>query len=386
MPKPNLIGKVQSEGPDNKPGIEVAGTDEKKSFVVRSYEPVTTAEEAFEKAGLDSSIWEVTKVTANSWEVFAEGEHRNLWQVKIECRRLVAKAIEKATELIAERIHKKAVTIHRPRKKKIKHAHTIVSGLVDHHFGKLCWEPETGSEYDLKIARQLWQRAAEVMIERAATYDVEEIVVPIGNDMCHFDNRQGTTEHGTPQDSDSRYAKVCDAMEESLLSTLELYGRTYRNVRVIWVGGNHDYITSYWLCRMARQAFRNVKHFTFDLSPSSHKYYQFGKCLIGFSHGNAPKKASLMAMMPVDVPNLWAKSTACREWHTGHFHQKETTTRIGTSEQAGMQFRVLPSLCGADAWHASHGYTMCRRATESYLYSHQYGMRGYFAEPAEALS
>ena len=91
-------------------------------------------------------------------------------------------------------------------------------------------------------------------------------------------------------------------------------------------------------------------------------------------------------MMPIERSDDWAKSKACREWLTGHLHQQKKVERIGTFEEDGMVFRILPSLCGTDSWHYRNGFSMSRKATESYLYSHKWGLSGYFSESAEKLS
>ena len=149
--------------------------------------------------------------------------------------------------------------------------------------------------------------------------------------------------------------------------------REIADVDVIWVGGNHDRVTSMWLCRCVHWAFESCNHVTVDTSASSVKYRQFGDCLLGFSHGDGPKEKSLKDMMPLQSDD-WAKSKACREWLTGHLHQQKTTERISTHEQAGIVFRILPSLCGTDRWHFNSGFSMSQKATQSLLYSHKFGM------------
>ncbi len=50
-----------------------------------------------------------------------------------------------------------------------------------------------------------------------------------------------------------------------------------------------------------------------------------------------------------------------------------------------MVFRILPSLCGTDSWHYRNGFSMSRKATQSYLYSYEYGLSDVAHYPVERL-
>ena len=356
---------------------------------VQSLGRIQSASEAMEKAGLNDAIWMPVKVVANSWEVAVKLDDGvktiPLWQVKVTCSRRVAQSIEDAADALAERIcggKFKWPTVHLslPTEDKSK----LFMGLVDHHFAKLCWAPETRNSYDLNIAADLFARAMRYTLRRTACHDVEEIVIPIGNDYCHIDTRRGTTEAGTQLDFDGRYEKMGGVAEEAAIKAVA-EARQYAPVRVVWVGGNHDKVTSMWICRCIHHAFANDPHVIVDTSPQAHKYLHFGKCLVGLAHGDAPKEKSLKDMMPIEVPHEWAAASECREWLTGHLHQQKKTERIGTHEQAGMVFRILPSLTGTDFWHYVNGFCMSRKATESYIYSHEFGFSDSIQASARRL-
>ena len=366
-------------------------TKSKNGFLleVRSLHRIKTAAEAMEKGGIDPDVWEPVKVVANSWEVVIKQDDGSpktcpLWQIKVTCARRVPESIEESVDALAKRIvggKFKWPTVHiSPPKQPTK----MFMGLVDHHFAKLCWAPETRNNYDLKVATDLFARAIRYTCRKSESQLVDEIIFPIGNDYCHIDTRAGTTERGTQLEYDGRYEKMSGVAEESAIKGVE-EARKYAKVRVVWVGGNHDPVTSMWICRVLNWAFEGDKNVTVDTSPSPHKYYGFGRCLLGMAHGDAPKEKSLKDMMPVEEPELWAKATECREWLTGHMHQQKKTERIGTSEQAGQVFRILPSLCGTDSWHYRNGFCMSRKATESYIYSSEYGMESSIHASARRL-
>jgi hypothetical protein len=360
--------------------IETQDTGDGFFVNVETLDRIQTAEQALRKAGIDSAVWKAVKVVANSWEVVCkmdDGSVRTspLWQVKVTCQRRVPESIDNSVDILAKRVMDGKFVWPKVRYKPSRDNHSLFVGLVDHHFGKLCWEPETKNNYDLKIASTLYSRAIEASAEYFRGQPLSEIVIPVGNDFGHIDTRAGTTEAGTPQDVDGRYEKIAGIMESAIVNAVAV-AREIAPVRVIWVGGNHDPVTSMWLCRCVHWAFANDKHVTVDTSPCPVKYVHFGKCLIGLAHGDAPKEKALKDMMPIEKADWWAASKACREWLTGHLHQQKRTERIGTHEEAGQVFRILPSLCGTDSWHYRNGFSMSRKATESYLYSHNYGFSG----------
>lgn len=261
----------------------------------------------------------------------------------------------------------------------------MVLGLTDHHFGKLCWSPETGSDYDLKIAERYFDTAVTKCLERTSTCDLTEILIPAGNDFFHFDTRQSTTEAGTHVDSDGRWAKVYQIGTESMIRAVEAC-RQVAPVKVIWVPGNHDHMTSYWMCQVLKATFGEQAGVTFDLhNKSPRKYHQFGKCLLGFTHGYTEKLARLPGIMTVEQSAAWSKSTACREWLTGHRHQSRSQHWTGTYEEDGVTVRILPSLAGTDAWHHAQGYCMARHAVQSFVYDLEYGLSGIHQVSVEEL-
>lgn len=368
---------------------ETSQTDTGFFVKVESLERIQTADQALRKAGIDTAIWKPVKVVANSWEVACkldDGSVRTypLWQVKVTCERRIPEDIAESVDALAARVMSGKFVWSRPSYRRIKDPSTLVVGLVDHHVGKLCWAPETNNTYDLRIAETLFARAIDASIAKCSGRDVAEIIIPVGNDFGHIDNRAGATEAGTPQDRDGRYEKIAGFLESLVINAVAT-AREIAPVRVLWVGGNHDPVTSMWLCRCVHHAFARDKHVSVDTSPCPVKYVQFGKCLLGFAHGDAPREKALKDLMPIERADDWAKSKACREWLTGHFHQQKKTERIGTHEEAGMVFRILPSLCGTDSWHYRNGFSMSRKATESYLYSHEYGLSDIFQESFDKL-
>ena len=358
---------------------------------VKSFDRIQTADQALQKAGIDTAVWEPVKVTANSWEVVVKDDAgeihtKPLWQVKVECKRRVSKAMETASAILAGRIAGGKFKLTPVKYKPAKIRPSVLElSMTDHHFGKLGWAPEVGHDYDLKVAEHYFENGVNRSIDRATGCDIAEIILPLGNDYYHFETRSGTTEAGTPVDCDGRWAKVYQVGIESMLTAVERC-RQVAPVRIVWIPGNHDYVSSYWLFQVIKQAFASSKNVTVDIRPVSRKYHQFGKCLIGWCHGKDEKAARLPGLMAVEKPEDWAKSTACREWHIGHLHQSKSLHWMGTHESDGVTVRVLPSLAGTDAWHFANGFCMSRHATQCHVYDYEYGLTAIYQVPVEEVA
>jgi hypothetical protein len=152
----------------------------------------------------------------------------------------------------------------------------------------------------------------------------------------------------------------------------------------LWVPGNHDPETSYYLVDTIREHYRSTDRVTVDLSARPRKYYQWGCGLVGFTHGDEEPSRDLPAIMAAEVPELWS-ATTCREWHTGHFHKKKETRYSAGDTYGGVFVRVLPSLSSTDYWHHKKGYLRPHRTGEAYLWSKAEGCIGQFSATAQAL-
>lgn len=363
------------------------------NVTIQTSKYIENGQQAMLHAGICPDTWKVSRVRIKTYQVTISAKNsetgkvdkRQMFAVQLECVRRFEDSLMKAVDAIAKRSHRRGYKLPKVRYRKPKSdPSTLVVGLTDHHFAKLAYNPEVRDEYDLGIARDLWTAAIRAAVDKCTGRDVASIILPVGNDMCHVDTRAMTTESGTQMDADTRYEKMSAVVEDSLMLAIEELRQT-APVEVLWVPGNHDYVTSRWLCRCAHHAFKSAKHVAVDTDDCPVKYRQFGKCLLGFAHGNAPKRGALMQQMPVEVPNEWAKSTACREWLTGHFHKDMFQERPSTDEQAGMTFRILPSLCGTDSYHYRGGWSLSRKRTQSLLYSHEYGLTSIFSESNKRL-
>lgn len=245
--------------------------------------------------------------------------------------------------------------------------------IFDPHFGKLAWGKETGEDYDIDIAESRYMLALHTLLKKAAACDkIEKILFPIGNDLMHTDTTTSTTTAGTQQDSDIRWQKMWVRTRAAIMRGIKMASEI-APVDIVIVPSNHDYQTIFYLGDLLECYYQNDRNITVNNSPKSRKYYTFGKCGIGFTHGNEENHADLALIMLREMQKEWS-DVKFMEWHLGHFHKKKTMQYKSFDDNKGISVRLLRSLSSADAWHAKKGYIGSIKGAEAFIWDRQEGV------------
>lgn len=367
---------------------------------------IKTVPELLEAAQIDTSLWEVKSKIANAWTTptFTERKIRDEYgeiigtekvptfaqnyQVKVRLEQIKE---EKDARNVAK-IFQELVQEYQPpkvdTKQFIKSGNTpsennlLEVSLFDLHIGKLGWAGEVGENYDTKIAVARFQDAITNLIQRAKGFEISRILFPIGNDFFNSDNLHNTTTNGTPQDEDLRWQKTfkmgCQLIVDGI-NKLKLLGVP---IDVMVIPGNHDFERSYYMGTVVEAWFRDDDMVNVDNGANPRKYYRFGEVLLGFTHGNNEKEASLPMLMANEEKKSWGKTTF-KEWHLGHFHRKRSTKytvfdkAIVLNEDLGVTVRYLSSLSGTEEWHFKKGYVGTQKAGEAFIWNDKIGMIGH---------
>lgn len=366
---------------------------------------VRTVEEALSKANLDPAKWIIKEAEVNSYVVpmkmkqpqsvvdlekpkgktqalahmGVKDKRHVVWQVKVKVAPVAGKAILDSLDAIHERAKTYSPSYPaklKPRYKSILHPHLFEVDVFDAHFGKMCWTEETGNNYDLKIAERIYLNAIDDLLAYAQHFPIERFLLPMGNDFIHIDHYHGTTTRGTPQDFDTRYAKIIQTAFMALVHAIDKMIEV-APVDIILVMGNHDKHASYHIARELASWYRLTDAVDVDYTFRDRKYYRYGDTLLGFTHSDEvrSKFQVLPNLMAQEEPKLWAE-TKHREWHLGHWHSKAKHERLPMQEVDGVIIRTLSSISGTDAWHYAKGYHSTR-AAEGYLWAHNGGYSGH---------
>lgn len=367
---------------------------------------VRTLDDLLAYMQVDLSVWEVEKHTINKWEVamrepattvggaapdavIVEGDkgskstlwtrgskvplHEPLYQVKAWLVRKMPLIQNEAFENIVRQVEQIAPVVKPIKYAKRTGNFLLEVSLYDAHFGLLAWGRETGENYDLKIAEKRFAVAVDDLLHKTQGCPPERIILPVGNDFFHVNNPEGLTPMGkNVLDVDGRLCKIIEVGERALINAVTTC-LSVAPVDVIWIPGNHDPETSYFMCRILRAVFLNNKDVTVDVSPAPRKYIHYGCNLIGYTHGNEERHSDLPAIMASEQKDVWGQVTH-REWHIGHYHKKKETRYSAGDTFGGVAVKIIPSICGTDAWHFRKGYVGNNKVAEAHLYDKQRGL------------
>lgn len=238
--------------------------------------------------------------------------------------------------------------------------------IPDLHYGKV------GQGYNRQIAVDRWFNALGDIMLRSPR--CEQVLLVLGNDLFHVDTLNNTTTAGTPQDTEGgirdHFREVRAMLKEGISHILEYTPE----VHLLFLPGNHDQLTTYFLGEALTDYYHNTPQVTIDNTPRYRKYFGWGQVMLGFAHGDNVKMDSFGILMATDAPEMWGR-TRYREYHLGHFHRKQEIKYMGLTEDRGVRVRVLPSLSGSDEWHEKNGFVNNVAGAEGYVWEKARGLR-----------
>lgn len=253
----------------------------------------------------------------------------------------------------------------------LKEPHLFTLNLADLHIGKLSTKAGTGEEYNVDLAITTVKETVAKLVDNIPREQVEKIVITTGNDILHTDGSKPMTTRGTLQD-------VSGTWHENFVLARKLYVEIIEqllgvaDVHVVHLPSNHDYASGFFLTEAVRCWFGNNKNVTFDSDMRHRKYYEFGRNLLGYTHGDGTKAHDLPLLMANEAKEGWAK-TDFRYIYVAHFHHKEQVKFMSGKDYHGATVEFMRSPSPADSWHHVSGYQHTKRAIEGFLHHHKYG-------------
>lgn len=226
----------------------------------------------------------------------------------------------------------------------------------------------------LKERKELFLKIVKNLIGKVrAVATIDTVVFPIGNDFFHTDNYQNQTTNGTPQDVIADYASEYEAGFDVLVEAISFLNENAKKVHVILVQGNHDRTKDFYLTHALEVFFKKEPSISFQREHSTTKSVVLGNTFIGYHHGNCKiDDLPLLFATGKDAYNFG--NAKYREVHTGdkHFYMAK--------EIKGVRIQQMPSLSGADRWHADNNYVNNIRSAIATMYDFETGRIGEFEE------
>ena len=355
--------------------------------------------------GVNGDDWKITRVIYGEREVYRKdrsvkwdvkdgvvtsGKVRDSGKILVEPLISVKVFIEKRIHEIAarsdvnefiEKAKKHAPKYKKIKYKKIKEPVLYEVEMPDLQLGRVVMESEAGYELNPDVAVKAARKSMEILLGYASFFPVGQIVFPIGHDFFDSNNADNKTVHGTLQRDDPRWQRTYKLGKDLLIESIENMS-AIAPVHVPVIVGNHDEERMFYLGDSLASWFNRNPNVTIDNRENKRKYYAFGKCLIGFTHGYFEPLKSLPHLMAVEEKQLWANSTF-REWHVGDKHHKDVTVTQPAKEYPGTVVRIIRSIASPSVWEHDKGFKGSIKATESFVWHKEKGMIAQFTAPAD---
>jgi hypothetical protein len=361
----NSIDPIKSYG--EKLEIHKDGSHSSDKLLQMSAEQSKDVNYLLSAHGYDSSSWELLSARNNFWNVYSKVDGvQTLYSSKISVKpRIDSLSEEDLKEFFTNLSTNYQSPIHTPSNYNYD-GKMLELNISDLHLGKLCWSGDSNDTYNYEIARERFFYIINDVLTRTKHYKFSKILFIWSNDFFHTDGINGTTTAGTRQDTDMRWQQMYKLGYQMLIEGIDLCSQ-FAPVETFYIGSNHDKATSYYAMEHLYAWYRNNPNITINNDAKSRKYVEFGKCLIGFSHGHAEGKRA-GKLMPSEAREAWGR-TLYHEFHAGHFHSEKAVV-----EENGIIVRYVSSPTGTDNWHFESGYVGAIQKSMSFVWDKECGM------------
>ncbi len=250
-------------------------------------------------------------------------------------------------------------TEYKARKKTINNGYVLEIAVADLHIGSR----NVAKNEENIIDR--FHRAIDEIIEKTENKSISEILFLGLGDLCHFDNTNRTTSHGTRVETNGMSMKEMFDTTLDLLITAINKLEKIAPVEVVGILGNHDKTISYIIYKSLSFYYMNNKNVIVDFEDSPCKFRRYGNCLIGFTHGSMPKKnqSNWLSVLAKKYYNAEHK-----EIHQAHLHS------LSIVESGGLVVRGLSTIASTDEWHLGQGYVGAEKRIQSFLWDKNKGL------------
>ena len=236
--------------------------------------------------------------------------------------------------------------------------------VSDFHLGMLAWADESGDDWDMKIAEDMFSRWFDAAFQKAP--DAGTGVINLLGDLAHFDSLDAVTPaSGHVLDADTRYQKLVRYMIRMVRRVVDMALVKHKNVRLLIVQGNHDESGMIWLAEMFSTLYDNEPRVFVDTSPDVYKMVQHGKTTLFFHHGHKARFDAIEPVMIAKFRKAFGESIYSYA-HVGHLHHQKIV------ESRNMIVEQHRTLAAKDAY-ASRGGWMSGRSANVITYSAEYG-------------
>ena len=273
---------------------------------------------------------------------------------------------ERQFEILCERLDKtlEGIRSFKPTKPPKGADENLLSLLTitDFHLGMYAWEAETGDDWNVEIARDVFLNSVHDMIQ-ASPKSGTGILCQLG-DFLHWDGILSVTpSSGHILDADTRYGKLVELAMSVMAEAVKMMLKKFDKVVVVSAEGNHDISGSIWLRKYIKHLFADEPRLEVVDNECPYYAYLHGDTMLAFHHGHKVKLAQLHKLFASEprFRSMWGDASYTYI-HTGHYHHEKLV------EDGGAIAEQHPTLAGRDAY-ASRGGWVSRRGAKVITYN-----------------
>ena len=280
------------------------------------------------------------------FSVVTKGDEKSKHELKKEIEDFAAQYSPKVTKI---------------KRKDLKDPCVYEISLPDIHYGKMTGET-------LEELEANFMNCVQDLVDKGSGLNIEKFLLPIGNDGMNSEGMRQATTKGTPQQDVADWKDTFRGYWRLMVRAID-HLKTIAPVHVIVISGNHDFERMFYAGDVISGWYKNDKNVSVDNDLEQRKYFEYGKNMIMFTHGDKEKPAEMPLIMATEKPLMFSRCEF-REAHCGHLHKEMV------NEYRGIKARFLPSICSNDSWHKGMGYE-ARRTAQAHIWSKERGYEGY---------
>ena len=293
--------------------------------------------------GADPELFEMDSTVINRWWLDKGSvlDRIRNGQLKI---RIKPKKFEITEQVIDRLVSTKVKPIE--IEKDIKDSHGLFEfTMTDAHFGNNSYEyyKPTQKKILTWIGSQMW----------------DAILLPIGNDLFHWDNVLGTTTAGTQVGFEPDIDLAWEHAMQFYQPIIELALKQSKTLHMPYIAGNHDETLGWAFSKMLSKLYPQALH---DVTNDNYKGFSWENVFIGLSHGSVPRD---FKKYPRIFNELFRKelADAIREIHLGDKHHQMVF------DEYGIVTRGLSTRAVTDHWHYKSGFLGSSECFQAFIYS-----------------
>ena len=248
--------------------------------------------------------------------------------------------------------------------------------IPDLHMSMRAWAPETGENYDCKIAKERLQsmmRRATALTPPAHT----GIVLGLGDNSHVNDASNMTPKSKHVLDGDGRLFNTTDMTIEAFGGAIEGARTKHQRIIVRILPGNHDPDAYLAVMFALAERYRNDDRVEVQKVPGEFFVHQHGKVMVAAHHGDKSKPEQIVLFMADQYREIWGE-TEHRHLFTGHRHS------YMAKDIGGVEWESLRAIAARDAYAVSHAYSG-RSDMRPIIFDRQDGWVGRVRVPARPV-